>query len=270
MGEIVRIDEIDDPRLGPYRRLKERELGRDGGRFIAESEHVVRRLLASDFAVESVLVCRRREAALATAMVVRPLTPLYVVADVLINRVVGFKFHSGVIACGLRKAALPLEAVVAPARRRSVVVVCPDLISHENLGSIIRIAAAFGADGLLLGPRCCDPFYRFSIRVSMGTVFSLPMAQSEDLPADLRRLGDEFGYERVASVVGDDAEPLAGARRGERVALLLGNEAQGLDQATVAACDRRVTLPMREGVDSLNVAVAAGIFLYHFSQGAAG
>jgi tRNA G18 (ribose-2'-O)-methylase SpoU len=196
----------------------------------------------------------------------RPGTPLYVVADELVNRIVGFKFHSGVIACGIRKPAGSLESVLAPAGRRSMVVVCPDLISHENLGSIIRIAAAFGAAGLLLGPRCCDPFYRFSIRVSMGTVFSLPMARSLDLLGDLDRLATEFGYERVASVLSADAEPLGAAGLGERIALLLGNEAQGLDEETIAHCDRRVTLPMRQGVDSLNVAVAAGIFLYELTK----
>ena len=93
----------------------------------------------------------------------------------------------------------------------------------------------------------------------MGTIFSLPLVRSGDLNA-LR----EAGYELVATVLADDAEPLKDASRGERLGIVLGNEAQGLDAATLAACDRRVTIPMRQGVDSLNVAVAAGIILYHF------
>lgn len=266
MGEALRLDSIDDPRLAPYRRLKERELARLGGRFIAESEHVVRRLLDSDFVVESVLCGERRADAMGPAMQRRPGVPLYVVADAMVHRVVGFQFHSGVIACGLRKPMAGVDSIAVAPGGPSTLVVCPDLISHENLGSIVRIAAGFGADGLLLGPRCCDPFYRLSIRVSMGTVFALPIARSTDLLADLARLRGAFGYECVATVLAGDAEPLDLRHRGSRVAVVLGNEAQGLDGQTIAACDRRVTLPMRRGVDSLNVAVAAGIFLYELTK----
>ena len=100
----------------------------------------------------------------------------------------------------------------------------------------------------------------------MGTIFKLPLVRSNDLTRDLRRLQREWGVELVATVLDECAEPLSSARRGPKLGLLFGNEAQGLDQALIAACDRRVTIPMQLGTDSLNVAVAAGIILYHFTR----
>jgi len=111
------------------------------------------------------------------------------------------------------------------------------------MGALIRISAAFGADAMVLGERSCDPFFRQSIRVSMGTVFRLPLVQSDDLMRDLHRLRGEYQVELAATVVAEDAEPLAAAGRGPRLGLLLGGEAHGLGPQWVAACDRRITIP---------------------------
>jgi tRNA G18 (ribose-2'-O)-methylase SpoU len=258
------LDSMEDPRLAHYRNLKDRELARLGDRFIAESEFVVRRLLASDFPVESVLVARRKAEAIASA--VPPSVPLYALADEMLDRVVGYQFHTGVIAVGRRKSALPLQQVIPATDARSTLVICPDLINFENLGSLIRISSAFGADAMILGERCCDPFYRLSIRVSMGTVFSLPIVRSQCLIGDMDRLRHEFGYELAATVLADDAQALPTAGRKNRLGILFGNEATGLSADDIAACDRRITLPMSRGTDSLNVAVAAGVFLYHMTR----
>lgn len=260
------VPTLDDPRVAPYRNLKDRELAREGGRFIAEGEQVVRRLLASDYPVESVLLSRRRAAEI-SALVPQDV-PAYVVDDPLVHSIVGFKFHSGVMAVGRRKPPASLDAVMEHTTRRPRVtlVVLPEIANTENMGSLIRISAAFGADAVLLGERCCDPFWRQSIRVSMGAIFSLPLARSDDVLADLGRLRKAWGVELAAAVVGEGAQPLASATRGPRLGLLFGNEAQGLSDAHVRACDRRVTIPMHLGTDSLNVAVAAGVFLYHFTR----
>jgi tRNA G18 (ribose-2'-O)-methylase SpoU len=263
---MLRLDSLDDPRLAPYRNLKDRELARLDGRFIAESDLVVRRLLASDYPVESVLVARRKADALAA--VVPPLVPMYVLGEDQLDAVIGYPFHTGVLAVGRRKPPLALEPVV-PAMiptGRSLLVVCPDLTNHENLGSLIRISSAFGADAIILGPRCSDPFYRLCIRVSMGTIFSMPIVRSEDLLADLGRLRSDFGFELAATVLDTDAQVLEKVTRPPRLAVLFGNEATGLSAEHVAVCDRKITLPMRRGTDSLNVAVAAGIFLHHFTR----
>ncbi len=198
--------------------------------------------------------------------IVPPSIPLYVVPDPLIHRIIGYKFHSGVIACGVRKPSLTLDLLLSTVGPSATVVICPELANNENLGSLIRISNVFGVDAIILGERSCDPFYRLTIRVSMGTIFSLPMVQSMDIQRDLSRLRSEFGFELAATVLDENAESLEKTKRGPRMGILFGNEAQGLSPAEIAACDRRITIPMRRGTDSLNVTVAAGIFLYHFTR----
>lgn len=263
---LIPIPTLDDPRLFPYRNLKDRDLAREGDRFIAEGEHVVRRLLESDYPVESLLLARRRADEIGP--LAPPDVPFYVVDDPLVHQVVGFKFHSGVIAVGRRKRALTVDEFMSnpPSRKRLTLVVLPEIANTENLGSLVRISAAFGADAVILGQHCCDPFWRQSVRVSMGTIFSLPIVRSDDLLSDLRRLRHRWDVELTAAVVHGSADPLAAAHRGDRLGLLFGNEAQGLSDHFVDACQSRVTIPMHLGTDSLNVAVAAAVFLYHFTR----
>jgi tRNA G18 (ribose-2'-O)-methylase SpoU len=256
------VESLDDPRLAPYRNLKDHVLARSGGRFIAEGEQVVRRLLASSLQVESILVSERKAGAIAP--LARAGVPMWIASDAVIQGVIGFQFHSGVMAVGLRPARAGLGDVLDRGRARETIVVCPNITNTQNLGSLIRLCAGFGVDALVLGESCCDPFFRHAVRVSMGSVFKLPMVQSLDLKNDLAELRDEWGFELIASVIADDAERLVGAGRGARIGILFGNEAEGLSAEYVGACARRVTIPMRMGTDSLNVAVAAGIFLYHF------
>lgn len=258
---VCPIETIDDPAIAIFRNLKDRELAARHGRFIAESEFVVRRLLASTFPVDRVLLTDRRVAEIAP--LVPPGVPVFSAPAQLVNQIVGYRFHSGVIASGIRVPGPTLDAVV-PATGRVRLVVCPEISNNENLGGLIRVAAAFGATGLVLGERSCDPFFRQSIRVSMGTIFSVPVVQSSDIGADLRRMGG-MNVERVAAVLDESAEVLSTFRPSPRTAVLFGNEAQGLAPEHVALCDRTLTVPMKLGTDSLNVAVSAGIILHHLA-----
>lgn len=259
---LIPLCDPGDPRLAPFRELRDRTLAREGARFVAESAFVVERLLDSAVPVESLLVadrCAADWAERAPASV-----PVYVLPEAQVQEIVGFPFHRGVLACGLRPATPRLDEVLAgPGTGPATLLVCPDLTIPENLGAIARTAAALGVTAMVLGERCCDPFYRRSIRVSLGAVFHLPLVRSPDLRADLAALG-QAGFDRVAAVLAPDAEALPGASRGPRLALVLGAEGPGLDADVSAACDRRVTLPMARGTDSLNVGAAAAVFLYHF------
>ena len=263
-GNIQRVGSLDDPRVGPYRNLKDRDLAKEGDRFIAEGLLVTSRLLRSgSHCCESVLSAEKRLDA------VRPLVPadvpIYVVPDALVHAIVGYKFHSGVMSVGIRPSSPRLEQVV-PVSGRCVLSVCPKTASTDNLGSLVRISAAFGCDAMLLGEECCDPYYRQSIRVSMGAVFALPMVRSDDIRRDLRTLRERLGVVLLATVLDEDAEPLDVLPELPRVAVLFGNESAGLGRDLVDLCDRRVTIPMRQGVDSLNVAVSAGVFLYELTR----
>jgi tRNA G18 (ribose-2'-O)-methylase SpoU len=262
---VIPVHSFEDARLACYRNLKERDLAREGGRFIAEGENLVKRLIASRLRTESVLLADRRVEELGPQ--IPDDIPVYAAPAEVVNQILGFKFHSGVMAVGLRGASPTLEEIVPGGPDESVtLLICPEIEKSDNLGAIIRIAAGFGVTAMILGERSCDPFFRQSVRVSMGAVFTLPIVRSDDLARDLRRLRGEFGVELMATVLSADAENLEEAGRSRRLGLLLGNEAQGLEKRWIDLCQRRVTLPMKLGTDSLNVAVAAGIFLYHFTR----
>ena len=246
-----------------YRHLKSSNLLRDGKLFIAEGTKLVERLLASDYQTESVLIAEKREAEWGPK--IPPQIPLYVIPQELGEQLTGFNFHVGVLACGVRQPARTIDEVVPRRADRLTIAICPNCDNPENLGTIIRIGSAFGIDALLLGRSCCDPFSRRVLRVSMGAAFRLPIVESVDLRHDVLRLRNEWNLELIATVLDESASPLSTAERGARVGLLFGNEADGLDEQWQSICQRRLTIPMRLGTDSLNVAIAAAIFLHHFS-----
>jgi tRNA G18 (ribose-2'-O)-methylase SpoU len=259
MSEVQHVDP-DDPRLEPYRHLKRTNLTRWSGRFIAEGEKVVERLLASRFATESVLVSAGRRDFLAR---IPEGVAALVLPDAECERLTGYEFHQGVLACGVRQASPALETVL-PAGRVTVAV-APRMTDPDNLGTLLRLAAGFGLDAVVLGPGSADPFSRRTLRVSMGAALAVPVVEAADLSASLAELRSH-GVELVATVLDEDAEPLMTAGRRERMAVLFGNEAHGLAPAEVAACDRAVTIPMAATADSLNVAAAAAVVLYQFMR----
>ena len=194
----IRIASLDDERLEPYRSLKDTNVSRWQRQFVAEGDKLVRRLLASDLEVLSVLASEALAAAF--ELLVPPHVPLLVVAAAEVPRIVGFNFHRGVLACGRRPSLPPLESLALGPDCRNLVV-CAGVHDPENLGAIVRCAAALGADAVIVGPECCDVYRRRVLRVSMGSVFQLPILLSKDLTADLRRLGEEAGFELVAAVL---------------------------------------------------------------------
>ena len=254
------VADPDDPRLGPFLRLTDGALRRggdaDGPLFIAESVQVVRRVLASGLQVRAVVVTPAAYPRLATELDrLGAATPVYLVERPVLAAAAGFDVHRGVLAAVQRPPARTVEAVLAGAG--SLVAVLEGINDQENLGVIFRNAAALGVGGLLLCPRCCDPLYRRTVRVSMGEVLSLPWARVEPWPAGLgalRRAG--FVLEALTPAA---EERLAAGPPGERCAVMLGSEADGLSPEALAAADRRVAIPMHRRVDSLNVAAASAI-----------
>jgi len=259
-----RIDSIDDPRVGAYRNLRERTL-RGESLFVAEGDLVTRRLLASRYRAESVFVTEKYAEEFSRLV---GDVPLYVADEPTLVEVVGFKFHRGVLGAGRRRPSLTLDALMARTDRsgRLRLVICPEITKPENVGLVFRSSAGFGVDGVILGPRCCDPLSRRSLRVSMGAVLLVPFVCSTDLEADLGRLKASWGVELAAAVLDDRAERLDEFRWPGRTGLLVGNEYDGLGPTWLPLCDRRVTIPMAPGTDSLNLGVAAGVFLYEMTR----
>jgi tRNA G18 (ribose-2'-O)-methylase SpoU len=258
---MQRIHSLSDPRVAPYRNLRDRTL-RGESIFLAEGELLAMRLLESDYEVESVLVSEAYAEKFQRAASGR--CPVYVASESLLVEVVGFPFHRGALAAGRRRPSPSLDELVS---RKGLsdplsLAICPDVTKPENLGLVFRTAAAFGTDAVLLGRRCCDPLSRRALRLSMGGVLRVPWTRSENLADDLRALKEHWRVELVAAVLDDRAERLMDLRWPPRAGLLLGNEMDGLGDQWLVLCDRCVTIPMQPGTDSLNLGVAAGIFLY--------
>ena len=263
----IAIPGLDDPRIAHYRNLRDRVLRKDGNRFIIEGLRLLERAADAGIRRESVLTEPRQLDAVRPF--VGPETRVYLVDREQMTRVAGLAIHTGVLSVGLRPPPLDLDGLVGRAERAAappLLLVAPHIKETANLGALIRVAAAFGAHGLVIGPACCDPFYRRAVRVSMGAAFTLPIVRSDDLPHDLQRLRDAFGFTLAATVLDRDAVALAEVAPPPRLALVLGHEVDGLPRPLVDLCAMKLTIPMAEQTDSLNVSISAAVFLYHFTQ----
>jgi tRNA G18 (ribose-2'-O)-methylase SpoU len=256
---VVHITSADDPQVQIYRDLKHQNTLPRGKLFIVEGVKCVERLLESRFGCHSVLISDHKTATF--SLPVPSDVPLYVIPQDMGETLIGFNFHRGVLAAGFRPARTPLSDIT-PAGTTPFIVVCPRCDNPENLGAIIRLCSGFGVTALVLGNQCCDPFSRRVIRVSMGTCFKLPIVESRDLRADLIAFKDRTNARLVATVLSESAIPLDKLAPTKSQAVLFGNEDSGLEPEWIELCDVQATIPMAAGVDSLNLAVAAGIFMH--------
>ncbi len=258
---LIQVDSAADGRLGDYVALRDTSLRRsleaERGLFIAEGEKVIRRAIEAGHEPRSFLLAERWLDGLADMLDRHPDVPVYVVTEALAEEVTGFHVHRGALASLRRAVPTPMAELLASRR----LVVAEDIVDHTNVGAIIRNAAGLGWDGVLLSPRAADPLYRRSIKVSMGTVFSLPWARVDDWATALPALR-EAGFQVVALALTPDAVRLDDyVARGvpEKVALVVGTEGAGLSARWLDQADAVVEIPMSRGVDSLNVAAATAV-----------
>ncbi len=259
------IEQLDDPRIAIYRNVKDATLRDARGLFVVESRLCVRRLISvSRFSVCSVLVTETALGALGDVLSqLGEEVPIYVATSSLLEELVGYNLHRGCIALARRDSEGSLDAVLNANPR--LLVGLEQVANPENIGNIFRNAMAFGADAVLLSRGCADPLYRKAVRVSMGGTLLTPFAYVGGWPAAIERLQTAgFATLALSTEAGaiDLAEFSVETGTSARIALILGAESEGLDAATLAAVDWRVRIPMAAGVDSLNVATAAGIALH--------
>jgi tRNA G18 (ribose-2'-O)-methylase SpoU len=255
----ITVTDPDDERIADYRALTDVELRTrwepPHGLFIAEGELVLRRAARAGYRVRSVLVDAKRTDQVADL----PLggAPLYAAPPDVLAAATGFHVHRGVLASFHRKELPSAAEILADAQR---VAILEDVNNHTNLGAIFRGAAALGIDAVLLSPSCADPLYRRSVRVSMGEVFAVRYATLAPWPGALAGVRDA-GFRILAMTPAADAVPLNELDEADRKrpAVLLGAEGAGLTRNALAASDVRVAIPMRRGVDSLNVAAASAV-----------
>ncbi|WP_396598769.1 TrmH family RNA methyltransferase [Frigoribacterium sp. R86507] len=260
---VTRITDLDHEALADYNRLTDVALRRvsepEGGLYIAESTKVIERALRAGHVPRSVLMTDR------WLPDIEPLVAdhegeIFVGDAALLETLTGYHLHRGALAAMHRPELPSVESVLDGARR---VVVLEDIVDHTNVGAIFRAVAGLGADAVLITPRCADPLYRRSVRVSMGTVLQVPWTRLPEWPAGAALLR-EAGFEVAALALSDEAVTLDAyaAAPPDRVALLLGTEGDGLSRAALQAADTVVTIPMLHGVDSLNVAAASAVALW--------
>jgi tRNA G18 (ribose-2'-O)-methylase SpoU len=263
---VLRVSDVADPRLADYvgltdvalRSRREPELGL----YMAESEKVIRRALLAGHRPRSLLLSERWLDPMAGLVddVIATGAPVFVGPRETLEEITGFNVHRGAIAAMHRPTPVPPATLLDGARR---VVVLEDVVDHTNVGAVFRSVAGIGADVVLVSPRCADPLYRRSVRVSMGTVFQVPWARLDPWPAALGMLR-AAGFTVAALALREDSIPLQAleADPPERLALVLGTEGDGLSDPALAEADLAVRIPMAGGVDSLNVAAAAAVALW--------
>jgi tRNA G18 (ribose-2'-O)-methylase SpoU len=262
VAELVELADAEDPRLADYRDLRDVQLRThleaEHGLFLAEGAKVVRRAVEAGHRPRSFLMAPRWLDGLSDVLSATD-APCYVVSEALSEQVTGFHVHRGALASLARSPLPSVDDVLADARS---VLVLEDVVDHTNVGAIFRSGAALGFDAVLLAPRCADPLYRRSIKVAMGAVFTMPWTRLPDWHDALASLA-ERGFTTVALTLAEDARPVEEAVAGVgRLALVLGSEGHGLSSRWEQSADRRATIPMAAGIDSLNVAAATAVACY--------
>ncbi|MFI2363831.1 TrmH family RNA methyltransferase [Promicromonospora sp. NPDC019610] len=264
--DVVRIDDPADERLADYNSLTDVVLRSKHepakGLYIAESSTVIRRALAAGHRPRSFLMAPKWLDSM-SEVIAQSGAPVYVAEEPLLREITGFHLHRGALAAMHRPPLPGVHELLAGARggagaRR--VAVLEDVVDHTNVGAAFRSAAALGVDAVLVSPRCSDPLYRRSVRVSMGTVFQVPWTRVEEWPAGLHDLRAD-GFTVAALALTDDSITLDElvANPPDKLALVLGTEGDGLTQGAVEAADLVVRIPMAGDVDSLNVAAASAV-----------
>ncbi|MHC6176608.1 TrmH family RNA methyltransferase [Glutamicibacter endophyticus] len=264
-GRIFNVADLEDPRLDEYLRLSEAHLRMrtdvENGLYIAESTMVVRRALNAGHVPRSFLLAEKYLDQLTEEFARYPEVPIFVGDDRQLEELVGFHLHRGAMASMNRPEPLDVDQVLQASTR---VAVLEDIADHTNLGAILRSATGLGVDAVLLTPKCVDPWYRRSARVSMGTVFDLPWVRLDSWPDGLEILA-RHGFRTLAMELTEDAIPLDRLEiaAGDKVAMILGNEGRGVRAETLGRVDGTVMIPMHREVSSLNVGAASAIAFWH-------
>jgi len=266
MVEPVRLQHFNDPRVAVYRNLRDGELLRQHGLFMAESRQVVRTLLSGcRYVVKSVLL--NAPALKGLEPTLRSLEtdiPVYVADDPILQQVVGFHLHRGCLAACERGKAHSLEDL-ASAHGPQTLLALDGVSDPDNIGSIFRNAMAFGVDGIILSKDCADPLYRKAIRTSMGAALRLPFAWVDDLPAVLHKLRGK-DYQTIGLAPDESSQPLTALAIHDRMVVVVGNEGSGMRRETLDAVDACARIAMVDDFDSINVASASAIALHHFAR----
>lgn len=264
---VTRIDSLDLPDLEPYRTMRRPVEHRLKGVFVAEGEKVVRRLVESSLNVVSILLTQEWLDKYLSILEDRRIEHgVFVAEKSLLEQIVGYGLHQGIMAIGRVPEALDVLDSAKRYPGPKLFVAVDGIANSENMGVIVRNSAAFGVQMLIVGETSCDPYLRRSVRNSMGTIFRLPIAKVDRLSETLLELRDELSVLIVAADPKQDARELASIDLTKDVSLIFGSEGEGISPEVLSRCDVRVKIPMYHDVDSINVASSVGVVLYETAR----
>ena len=260
---VHRLTNLDSSRLDPYRNIRTTNLTRVSGRFIAESKPLVQRLVASGFEIDSFLVDDKYiDEAVGW---LPPETDMFAISGEAVSELIGFSFHRGYLACGIRPKFRQVQSGSFDLSSKWMGCMLVGVQDPENMGSIFRTCAALGICDVLIGPECVDPFARRVLRVSMGNAFTLRFFEALE-PLSMLETCKAMGIESIAACLSESSQELSEFRRNGPALVVFGNEAHGLPVAIQNTASRGVRIDMALGTDSLNVSVAAGIILHNLRR----
>jgi tRNA G18 (ribose-2'-O)-methylase SpoU len=266
ISQIQPVQSLDAPELALYRTLRRVEEHERAGVLVAANHKVIKRLLASRFTVVSALLTPAWLAKLEPQLRARPEEiSVYLAEPPLLETITGYKLHQGALAVAKIPPLPDLETLLKNSPRPLLLAAVEGIASAENLGAVVRSCAAFGAQVLIVGETCGSPFQRRAVAGSMGTIFEQPVVRVENLVETLTTLRAR-GVRCLAAHPRPGATKLAHANLRCDCCLIFGAEGPGLTDAVLTACDEMVEIPMPSHMNSLNVAVATGVFLYEATR----
>ena len=260
---IEPVQSLDSPELEIYRTLRRLDEHERKGVLVAANNKVIKRLLASDFTVLSALVTPAWFEKLKLQLRARPEEQIkvFIAEEPLLETITGYKMHQGALAVAKIPPRADFETLLQNAPRPLLLAAVEGIASAENLGAVVRNCAAFGIHFLIVGESCGSPYQRRAVAGSMGTIFAQPLVQVPNLVATLNALRAQ-GVRCLAAHPRPDAQKLPATDLRGDCCLVFGAEGPGLTEQALAACDGMVEIPMPSHMNSLNVAVATGVFLY--------
>ncbi|MUH43641.1 MAG: rRNA methyltransferase [Actinobacteria bacterium] len=264
LGDWLAINDLGDERVSLYWQLTDvqlrAQLEPEHGIFVAEGAKVIERAMDAGYEPISVLATEKWLHLLDDSALLPVSTPRFCAGEDLLEELTGFRVHRGALALMRRRPLVSVSELIASAQR---IVLLEDLKEHTNVGAIMRCAAAFGVDAVIVSPACADPLYRRAVKVSMGTVFQVPWTVSDDWSQTLTQVCSA-GFTTAALTPDAQAQDIRvwSTTALDKVALVFGTEGPGLTMQTVQNCDALLRIPMASGVDSLNVAAAAAVALF--------
>ncbi len=261
--KVLRIDSLSIPGLEPYLTMRRPTDHRERGIFVAEGEKVVRRLVRSGVGIVSLLLTEDWLEKYSPLLEGRLLEEgVFVAPRKLLEEIVGYRLHQGIMAIGRVPPEKNVFETGSGDFKPRLFVALDGIANSENMGVIVRNCAAFGVHILIVGETSCDPYLRRSVRNSMGTIFQLPVSRSEDLQETLKKLRSELGTRIIAAHPQEGSEEITQVDLTGDVCIVFGSEGDGISSRVLDACESRLNIPMKRGVDSLNVGSSVGVVLY--------